>query len=145
MSGPTRQTLTSEAYEIYFQNWKSLANAINQAGGNHDFVLDKAEDFLVSLATNHISISATTKPPMLAGVSKEWFEKSAKIEGDSEVSADRPKFPENTYQSEISSARYKKCENCGKLVDIDNNAGHFDICDYVYGRRGWRQLGIYDG
>lgn len=145
MSVPTRQTLTTEAYEIYFQNWKSFWKAIDQAGGSPDFVLDKVEDFLVTLATNHISISATTKPPTLAGVSKEWFEKSAEIEGNSEVGAGRPKFPENTYQSEISLDRYRKCENCEKLVNIDNNTGHFDICDYVWGRRGWRQLGTYDG
>lgn len=145
MSGSTRQTLTTEAYEIYFQNWKSLWKAIDQAGGSPDFVLDKVEDFLVTLATNHISISATTKSPTLAGVSKDWFEKSAEIEGNSEVGAGRPKFSDNTYRSETSADRYMYCENCGELINIDNNTGHYDNCDYVYGRRGWRQIGSYDG
>jgi hypothetical protein len=145
MSGPTRQTPTTEAYEIYFQNWKSFWKAIDQAGGRPDFVLDKVEDFLVTLATNHISISATTKPPTLAGVSKEWFEKSAEIEGDSEVGAGRPKFPDNTYRSEISPDLYLRCDNCANLVNVNKNTGHAYGCDYVYGRRGWRQIGSYDG
>jgi len=39
----------------------------------------------------------------------------------------------------------KVCENCFQKVNIDDNTGHGMYCDYVYGRRGWRQLGAYDG
>jgi len=34
---------------------------------------------------------------------------------------------------------HKKCKNCSKLVNISTNSGHIHGCDYVYGRRGWRQ------
>jgi hypothetical protein len=141
--GPTRKTLTTEAYEIYFQNWKSFWKAIDQAGGVPERVLDEVEDFLVTLATNHISISATNKPPLLAGVSKEWFKKSAEIEGNSEVGAGGECL--KVISMATSTDRYMRCENCGQLVNVDKNTGHADGCGYVYGRRGWRQLGAYDG
>lgn len=40
-------------------------------------------------------------------------------------------------------SRFKlKCPECGNTsADGDSHSG----CDYVYGRRGWRQLGVYDG
>lgn len=41
--------------------------------------------------------------------------------------------------------RMKKCEKCGYLVNIDIAHGAHKTCDYVWGRRGWRQLGVYDG
>ncbi len=37
------------------------------------------------------------------------------------------------------------CDNCKKKVDIELNGGKHDNCDFIYGRRGWRQLGVYDG
>jgi hypothetical protein len=40
---------------------------------------------------------------------------------------------------------FKCCENCKGLVDITDESGHKDGCDFVWGRRGWRQLGVYDG
>lgn len=39
----------------------------------------------------------------------------------------------------------KICENCGRPVNIKTNKGHKEYCGWVWGRRGWRQLGIYDG
>jgi hypothetical protein len=36
----------------------------------------------------------------------------------------------------------KRCPECGN-TEADGN-GH-PKCDWVYGRRGWRQLGVYDG
>jgi hypothetical protein len=39
----------------------------------------------------------------------------------------------------------KVCENCGEKVNIRKDGGHHAKCDFVYGRRGWRQLGTYDG
>ena len=37
----------------------------------------------------------------------------------------------------------KRCVNCGKMVDITDGSSH-DGCDFIWGRRGWRQLGAYD-
>lgn len=38
------------------------------------------------------------------------------------------------------------CPNCGGRVNIKTNEGHkYKECDHVWGRRGWRQLGAYDG
>ena len=42
-------------------------------------------------------------------------------------------------------SNYKKCENCNQTVNIEDESGHKKGCDYVWGRRGWRQLGAYDG
>lgn len=49
----------------------------------------------------------------------------------------------NTYITRKYVLEYKKykCENCGKLCDGNKHVG----CDWVLGRRGWRQLGVYDG
>lgn len=33
------------------------------------------------------------------------------------------------------------CPNCGYV----GNGKKHDNCDWVFGRRGWRQLGVYDG
>ena len=70
----------------------------------------------------------------LGGVSKAWFEKSAEIEGNSCVT---------TYS--IANPIFKNCDNCGEKVEITGLGGAHSGCDYVYGRRGWRQLGVYDG
>lgn len=45
----------------------------------------------------------------------------------------------------VTTPNTKTCENCHQKVNIDDNTGHGKYCDYVYGRRGWRQLGAYDG
>lgn len=37
------------------------------------------------------------------------------------------------------------CENCNRDVNINTNIGHDKYCNYVYGRRGWRQLEKYNG
>lgn len=68
---------------------------------------------------------------------KHWHMKSAQIEGDSEIGAGM--------SSDIDIRRIKSCENCGRPVDIETEAGHRAGCDFVWGRRGWRQLGSYDG
>lgn len=52
-----------------------------------------------------------------------------------------PKIPEQ----QKDTSRFNTCDGCGKLVNIDNETGHVAGCDYVWGRRGWRQLGVYDG
>lgn len=48
----------------------------------------------------------------------------------------------------------KSCVGCNRRVDIDTclivdslleGSKHSNYCDHVYGRRGWRQLGVYDG
>lgn len=44
----------------------------------------------------------------------------------------------------FKSPNIKTCENCLQKVDIDTNEGHGQYCNFVYGRRGWRQLGAYD-
>ena len=41
---------------------------------------------------------------------------------------------------EIESNNPNICESCGKTVNR-----RCDDCGWVYGRRGWRQLGVYDG
>lgn len=53
-------------------------------------------------------------------------------------------------------SRIKQCDECRNHVNIDinmivNNSGknngmsHSNVCNQVWGRRGWRQLGEYDG
>jgi len=65
-----------------------------------------------------------------------------------------PPLPEGAIKE--APKNIKKCEGCGRLVNLDsgmvvatdNSYGalvHNSICNYVYGRRGWRQLGAYDG
>lgn len=39
----------------------------------------------------------------------------------------------------------KTCPKCNNTVVMDGNIGHLYGCDYVWGKRGWRQLGEYDG
>jgi hypothetical protein len=46
--------------------------------------------------------------------------------------------PEDIKKS--TGKRGKHCPECGKLVN-----GRCDGCQMIYGRRGWRQLGVYDG
>ena len=58
-----RSQLTSDKFEIYFQNWKSLSIAIANSGGVPQHVLDNVEDFLVTLATNGILIDAEYQDP----------------------------------------------------------------------------------
>lgn len=41
---------------------------------------------------------------------------------------------------DIPASKTKKCPECGRLVE-----NRCDACMMVYGRRGWRQLGMYDG
>lgn len=43
------------------------------------------------------------------------------------------------------NANIKICDNCEYSVDITTNKGHKPHCQFVWGRRGWRQLGVYDG
>lgn len=43
---------------------------------------------------------------------------------------------------DISSRSLLKCPECG---NTDADGGMHINCDMVYGRRGWRQLGVYDG
>lgn len=43
---------------------------------------------------------------------------------------------------DISARSLLKCPECGN-TDADGDA--HGNCDMVYGRRGWRQLGVYDG
>ncbi len=45
----------------------------------------------------------------------------------------------------VKNAKFRFCENCNKKVNVDLNGGSHENCDFVYGRRGWRQLGAYDG
>lgn len=42
----------------------------------------------------------------------------------------------------IIAVKPKKCPECG---NTDANGEAHPGCDWVYGRRGWRQLGVYDG
>jgi DNA replication protein DnaD len=43
------------------------------------------------------------------------------------------------------SPKYKQCDRCFQEVNIETNEGHANYCEQVWGRRGWRQLGTYDG
>lgn len=43
----------------------------------------------------------------------------------------------------IDPKKLTYCERCGKSVDKTDSK--HDSCDWVYGFRGWRQLGVYDG
>lgn len=79
-------------------------------------------------------LSELTVKKNLGGVSKAWFEQSAEIEGDSCVT---------TYT--IKNPVFKVCDNCGEIAEVTGLGGAHSGCDYVYGRRGWRQLGVYDG
>ena len=52
----------------------------------------------------------------------------------------------------IKEKKQIKCEGCGNMINIDSNNipinsrdQHSEWCRYVWGRRGWRQLGVYDG
>lgn len=38
--------------------------------------------------------------------------------------------------------QYHICPECKQWTDGEAKHG---MCDWVYGRRGWRQLGVYDG
>lgn len=42
---------------------------------------------------------------------------------------------------EHKKARIPPCDNCGKPYEEHGNTA----CDFVWGRRGWRQRGVYDG
>jgi hypothetical protein len=42
-------------------------------------------------------------------------------------------------------SRIKKCDSCGAMVDIDKDSSAHGNCNQVWGRRGWRALGEYDG
>jgi hypothetical protein len=65
-----------------------------------------------------------------------------------------PPLPEGALEKP-KTPHIEKCEGCGNDVNVDNGlvvsqggygvTVHNSICDYVYGRRGWRQLGAYDG
>lgn len=57
------------------------------------------------------------------------------------IPTDRDESPKETKKS----PRIFKCENCGKMVDVDGETSVHSGCDFVWGRRGWRQLGAYDG
>ena len=50
-----------------------------------------------------------------------------------------------TVMLNLTGKNIKVCENCKKSVNIDDETGHDENCKFVYGRRGWRQLGEYDG
>ena len=41
--------------------------------------------------------------------------------------------------------KFSRCDGCGYQIDEYSNKGHKDGCNWVWGRRGWRQLGVYDG
>lgn len=55
----------------------------------------------------------------------------------------------NPFKSDATTnlVKLSKCEGCGKMIDISGGAGTggHEGCQWVYGRRGWRQLGAYDG
>jgi len=48
------------------------------------------------------------------------------------------------YHDDKNKSNIKICDNCGYSVDITTNKGHKPYCQFIFGRRGWRQLGIYD-
>jgi hypothetical protein len=58
-----RTDLKIPQFEIYFQNWKNLSKSIDMAGGNAVYVLENAEDFLLTLATNNIKIESSFSDP----------------------------------------------------------------------------------
>jgi hypothetical protein len=45
----------------------------------------------------------------------------------------------------LSIDQLKVCENCKREVNISTDSGHEENCDFVWSKRGWRQLGAYDG
>lgn len=195
-----RQDLTSECWEIYFQNWLSLSQAFESAGGNSFFVLksDDIENFLVSLATNNIRVNATHQVTERCegGDSKVTDESQIKLEigkqylmrggtltfkmhcedgkwtdgvttwdengkvyryptrcdiiGEKPQDAEEQGYELNYGITEsrptlkVTEKKYSVCDGCGRSVDISNGGGH-EFCSYVWGRRGWRQLGAYDG
>ena len=65
-----------------------------------------------------------------------------------------PPLPEGALEKP-KTPHIKTCDGCGNDINVDNGlvvsqggygvTVHSSICDYVYGRRGWRQLGAYDG
>lgn len=44
----------------------------------------------------------------------------------------------------VAKKRMSFCSNCNKTADVSTGGSHED-CHFVFGRRGWRQLGAYDG
>jgi len=58
MSNPFKY-LTPEQFQIFFNTYRSFSNAIDQAGGNHSFVLnDDVINMIASWTQNNISITA---------------------------------------------------------------------------------------
>ena len=53
-----RTDLNISQFEIYFQNWKNLSKSIEMAGGVSVYVLENAEDFLLTLAMNNIKVES---------------------------------------------------------------------------------------
>lgn len=52
--------------------------------------------------------------------------------------------PDDTPTLKVTEKKYSICDGCGQSVNTSNGGGH-EFCSYVWGRRGWRQLGAYDG
>lgn len=54
-------------------------------------------------------------------------------------------FKSIQFKNTQKSNKLASCDNCNKKVNIDLNSSKHDNCDFIYGRRGCRQLGVYDG
>ena len=61
-------------WEIYHKNFIKLAEAIMYSGGNPFFVLGENEDFLITLANNHIELGCVVKHNPDLSENKETFQ-----------------------------------------------------------------------
>jgi hypothetical protein len=73
------------------------------------------------------------------GTLKECEEKKLLWEG-----GNRQTPPENLIPPPTTT-RLRRCDVCKTLVNIDSNSSVHGKCNQVWGRRGWRTLGEYDG
>jgi hypothetical protein len=59
------------------------------------------------------------------------------------ASTREPIEPMSEAYPKTGQPRNLRCDGCGKVVDVSEGGAH-EGCGWVYGRRGWRQLGAYD-
>lgn len=124
--------------DTLFEAVLSLKDQIETEKKRADLLQDILKDVIDTVQKYQGSecdlIVCKQKPRNLANQPKKWFEASAAIEGDSSVTT----FSDKNHV-------FRVCDNCGENVEINGFGGVHDGCDYVWGRRGWRQLGVYDG
>ncbi len=85
----------------------------------------------------------------LIGINGSYQERYLKVDDYYGVNFTNDNFEETVkeFLTKLHNYRPRKpktsmCDGCGRIVSEE---GSHENCDWVYGRRGWRQLGAYDG